>query len=33
MRQAAFNLAEHRLAWNAIAAELRSAYAAIVRIP
>ena len=33
MRQAAFNLAEQRLAWNAIAAELRSAYAAIVRIP
>jgi glycosyltransferase involved in cell wall biosynthesis len=33
MREAASNLAEQRLAWNAIAAELRSAYAAIVRIP
>jgi glycosyltransferase involved in cell wall biosynthesis len=33
MRQAAFNLAEQRLAWNAIAAELRSAYAALVRNP
>jgi len=31
MRQAAFNLAQQRLAWNAIAAELQSAYAALVR--
>jgi glycosyltransferase involved in cell wall biosynthesis len=33
MRQAALNLAEQRLAWKAIAAELQSAYSSILRHP